>query len=96
MKKEQWINEVFESTKNLERLEASPFLAEKVIDRIALSNEAGNQGALGIKWAFGLVAALFIVINIVSLAKAEHNKEAGRVEIQHAIEGINNQVIYNY
>ena len=95
MKKEQWINEVFESTKNLERLETSPFLAEKVIGRIALSKGAEKQNALPIKWVFGLAAALFIVINIVSLAKAAHNKEMGRMEMQMTDE-INNQVIYNY
>ena len=95
MKKEQWINEVFESTKDREKLEVSPFLAETVLGRIELDKNKSKQNVPGIKWAFGLAAVLFIVINVISLAKASRNKEVSRMETQQT-EGINNQVIYNY
>ncbi|MGZ4042674.1 MAG: hypothetical protein ACXVNM_05915 [Bacteroidia bacterium] len=97
MEKEQWIKEVLESTKNLERLQASPFLVERVLTKIEGWKAKEKQNAPGLKWAFGLAAVLFIVVNIASLTKALHNKEGGnRAEAQQLAEGINNQVIYNY
>jgi hypothetical protein len=95
MDKEQWIKEVFNSTKKMERLEASPFLAEKILSRIELSKKQG-QPVAGFKWALGVVAVLIIGINIIALSKVLHGKRAGSAAIVQQNAGINNSVIYSY
>lgn len=94
MEKEQWINDVFSSTKKMKRLEASPFLAEKIISRVELS-KTRPQPVSAVKWAFAVVAVVLIAINAASLSRLLQDKKKGydTVAMQQSL---NNTVIYNY
>jgi hypothetical protein len=81
MEKENWINEIMQSTKGIKPLEANPFLFEKVAHKIELNKKNEAQEKSFIKgWV--LAASLVILLNIVSFThmlkdKPVHQKEMG-------------------
>ena len=81
MEKENWINEVMQSTKGMKPMEANPFLFEKIAHKIELNKRDEVQTKPFSKtWA--LAASIFIIVNIISFAyvlkdKPSHQKEIG-------------------
>lgn len=99
MKKEKWINEVFESTKNLERQEAPAFLFEKVIGKIELSKKESREvNSSTLKWAAGFAAVVVLTINIFSVKKVVSEGKHAEVQGMNSEmqSGLNNSTIYNY
>lgn len=95
MKKEEWIEEVFNSTQGIKRANASPFLLEKIAQRIASENEQKiSKLNPAFKWAFTLTAILFISVNIVSIKKISSLNDSKNMSEQ--INEFNHSVIYNY
>lgn len=92
MEKEKWIEEVFESTKGLQRQEPSPFLFEKVLSKI--ETEKGFHGSVlpGFKWALGVCMILIIAINVVSLGRANQKNSQEKEQVSE----FNNSIVYNY
>jgi hypothetical protein len=80
MEKENWINEVMQSTRGMKPAEANPFLFEKIALKIEQrKTEAINENSFSKGWA--VAAVLLVVINIISLTfmmqgKPAHKKEA--------------------
>ena len=81
MEKENWINEVMQSTKGIKPVEANPFLFEKIAHKIELNKRDEVQAKSFLKgWA--LAASLVIAVNIISFTymlkdKPSHQKEIG-------------------
>jgi hypothetical protein len=92
MEKEKWIEEVFESTKGMRKLEASPFLFEQVSARV---NKQEPRLSIGIKWAMGFTAALFLTINILSVGQATDFKHQAAAKTASQQE-FNYITVYSY
>ena len=81
MEKENWINEVMQSTKGMKPVEANPFLFEKIAHKIEL-NKRDEEKAKSLSKGWALAASLVIVVNIISFTymlkdKPNHQKEIG-------------------
>ncbi|HXU27421.1 MAG TPA: hypothetical protein VN698_09340 [Bacteroidia bacterium] len=81
MEKENWINEVMQSTKGMKPVEANPFLFEKIAHKIE-SNKKDEAGAKSFSKGWALAASLVIVVNLISFTyllkdKPSHQKEIG-------------------
>lgn len=80
MEKENWINEVMQSTKGIKPVEANPFLFEKIIHKIEASKrEEVEVKSFSKNWA--LVASVVLVINVVSLAYVLKDKPNKQQEV---------------
>ena len=80
MEKENWINEVMQSTRGMKPAEANPFLFEKIALKIE-QRKTGATKETGFSKGWAVAAVLLVVINIVSLTfimqdKPTHKKEA--------------------
>jgi len=80
MEKENWINEVMQSTRGMKPAEANPFLFEKIALKIE-QRKTGTAKENGFTKGWAVAAVLLVVINIVSLTlimqgKPMHKKEA--------------------
>jgi hypothetical protein len=68
MEKEEWINEVLNSTSGMQKAEPGPFLFEKITARIEKKRTVEQAGLIffGRKWALGLIAVLVLVLVLVN------------------------------
>jgi hypothetical protein len=65
MEKENWINEVMQSTKGIKPIDANPFLFEKIAQKIEANKKLEAQEKPFLKgWI--LAASLVLAINITS------------------------------
>ena len=91
--KEQWIANVLESANQTSESKPSPFLFQKIKNKIELQAQlprpATNQ--FNYKWAFAFVA--IIALNTFALYVNMH--KSNRLKTINSIE-LNNQTIYNY
>jgi hypothetical protein len=91
--KEQWIANVLESANQIAESKPSPFLFQKIKNKIELQAQlprsATNQ--FNYKWAFAFVA--IIALNTFALYVNMH--KSNRLKTINSIE-LNNQTIYNY
>jgi hypothetical protein len=94
MKKEEWIDDVLGSVKQIGKVSAPPFLVEKVMNRIETGKHEPVRQAGYVKWAFALGIALFIAMNILALQK--NLKSGTRTEREAGIGEYDHSVIYNY
>ena len=81
MEKENWINEVMQSTKGIKPVETNPFLFEKIAHKIEL-NRRDEVRVKSFSKGWALAASLVIVVNIISFTymlkdKPSHQKEIG-------------------
>ncbi|HTA62863.1 MAG TPA: hypothetical protein VK835_10425 [Bacteroidia bacterium] len=81
MEKENWINEVMQSTKGMKPVDANPFLFEKIVHKIEL-NRRDEVQAKSFSKGWALAASLIIVVNLISFTymlkdKPSHQKEIG-------------------
>ncbi len=81
MEKENWINEVIQSTKGMKPMEANPFLFEKIAHKIEL-NKTEEVRAKSFLKGWALAASVVVLLNIVSFThilkdKPVHQKEMG-------------------
>jgi len=81
MEKENWINEVMQSTKGIKPVEANPFLFEKIAHKIEL-NKRDETGAKSFSKGWALAASFVVAINIISFTyilkdKPSHQNEIG-------------------
>ena len=68
MDQNNWINEVLESTKGMQKAEASPFLFEKISNRIQTGKTSAPVKTNGIKWAFASFAAVILIVNVLAIS----------------------------
>lgn len=91
--KEQWIEKVLESANQIAESKPSPFLFQKIKNKIELQAQlprpATNQ--FNYKWAFAFVA----IIALNTFALYVNSNKSHRQETINAIE-LNNQTVYNY
>lgn len=91
--KEQWIAKVLESANQIAESKPSPFLFQKIKNKIELEAQlprpATNQ--FNYKWAFAFVA----IIALNTFALYVNSNKSHRQETINAIE-LNNQTVYNY
>lgn len=91
--KEQWIAKVLESANQIAESKPSPFLFQKIKNKIELQAQlprpATNQ--FNYKWAFAFVA----IIALNTFALYVNSNKSHRQETINAIE-LNNQTVYNY
>ena len=80
MEKENWINEVMQSTKGMKSVEANPFLFEKIAHKIEL-NRRNETGAKSFSKGWVLAASLIIVVNIVSFTYLLKDRPSQQKEI---------------
>ena len=69
MQKDQWINEVLESTARMQKAEPGPFLFEKVTARIERQKQFGLSeiGHVYFNWKFVMPALCLLVINVMAI-----------------------------
>jgi hypothetical protein len=80
MEKENWINEVMQSTKGMKPMEANPFLFEKITHKIELNRRDEVQAKLFLKgWA--VAASIVIVVNVISFTHILKDKPSQQKEI---------------
>ena len=80
MEKENWINEVMQSTKGIKPAEANPFLFEKIAHKIEL-NRRDEVHAKSFSKGWALAASLVIVVNLISFTYALKDKPSNQKEI---------------
>ncbi|HWY12649.1 MAG TPA: hypothetical protein VN026_15050 [Bacteroidia bacterium] len=87
MEQNNWINEVLESTKGMQKAEASPFLFEKISNRIQTGKTASPVKTNNIKWVFVLVAAVILIVNIIAISNYSNseNKNSNETELVSAL-----------
>ena len=81
MEKENWINEVMQSTKGMKPLEANPFLFEKIAFKTEENKKSEAQERSFVK-SWVVTASLIVLLNIISFThilkdKPSHEKEMG-------------------
>ena len=91
--KEQWIAKVLESANQIAESKPSPFLFQKIKNKIELQAQlpkpATNQ--FNYKWAFAFVA----IIALNTFALYLNSNKSARQKAINSIE-LNNQTVYNY
>ena len=91
--KEQWIAKVLESANQIAESKPSPFLFQKIKNKIDLQAQlpkpATNQ--FNYKWAFAFVA----IIALNTFALYLNSNKSARQKAINSIE-LNNQTVYNY
>ena len=91
--KEQWIAKVLESANQIAESKPSPFLFQKIKNKIDLQAQlprpANNQ--FNYKWAFAFVA----IIALNTFALYLNSNKSARQKAINSIE-LNNQTVYNY
>jgi hypothetical protein len=96
MEKENWINEVLESTRGMQKAEPSPFLFDQITARI----NKGRYGSVSVdpflKWGLTTFVLIILSLNIFSIVKI--NKELVSNQTNQVVTDpyFNNAVIYNY
>lgn len=93
MKKEEWINEVLDSTKGMQKAEAPPFLQEKIMGRIQTASSAVMEKP-SLQWAFALTAIVLIAINVFTVLPKDHAPKAALQK--NAGAGFDNSTVYMY
>lgn len=99
MEKDNWIDDVLNSTKGMHRAEPSPFIFEQISSKInrkakpVYSSEANPM----IRWAIAMLVSVIISVNMISLVKSNlktnTTKETSSVETKNELD---NATIYTY
>ncbi len=92
MEKENWINEVFESTKGIQKAEPSPFLFEQITSRIQKGREVVQTNPF-LKWGLASLVLVILSLNVISIAS---NKTAEVSQETSTDSYFNNATTYNY
>ena len=83
MEKEDWINEVMQSTKGIRPMEANPFLFEKIAFKIDMkASDVTQEKSFFKSWA--LAASLIVMINIISFLYIQKDKPFQQKEMGYA------------
>jgi hypothetical protein len=97
MNKENWINEVLESTKGIQKAEPSPFLFEQINARIQKGKEVMEANPF-LKWGLTTIVLIILSLNILSITK--NNRDSTNIKEvateSNADNYFNNTVIYSY
>jgi hypothetical protein len=97
MKKEDWIDSILESASEIEQAEASPFLYNKINNR--LNQKEKSTGILlrrDVGWA--VAVSLVVALNVSSLfiCKAKIHKQKESASIEALTDEMNSTTNYNY
>jgi len=67
MKKEKWIDDIIRSGKNIQPVEANPFLATRVEAKLHLLSEKVTSSQIPIRWVYASAFAMMalLIINVV-------------------------------
>ncbi len=98
MQREDWISEVLESTKGMQRAEPSPFLFEQITAKLA--NGTANSGFYGspfLRWGLVVFVSVLVSINIIALLRVRSPSNEVISERSTSSDSyFNNQTIYTY
>jgi hypothetical protein len=91
--KEQWIAKVLESANQIAESKPSPFLFQKIKNKIELEAQLPRPvtNQFNYKWAFAFVA----IIALNTFALYLNSNKSARQKTINSIE-LNNQTVYNY
>jgi hypothetical protein len=96
MQQENWINEVFESTKGMRKAEPSPFLFEQISTRIQMGREV-VQAHPFLKWGLTSLVLIILSLNMISIANNRTTEVASQETSDASADPyFNNATIYNY
>lgn len=96
MEKENWINEVLESTKDMQKAEPSPFLFEQITSRIQKGTEV-IQADPFLKWGLTTFVVMILSLNVISIVKNNSTEVVEQTtETASTDNYFNNSIIYNY
>jgi hypothetical protein len=96
MEKENWINEVFESTKGMQKAEPSPFLFEQISTRINKGEYSGVEVSPFLKWGLTSLVLVILSLNVISIANNKAREVSSQENNNSADSYFNNATIYNY
>ena len=97
MEKENWIIEVFESTKGMQKAEPSPFLFEKITARINKNDFATDSLSPVVKWGLTGLVLLIFSLNVISILNTNKEVVAQETTIDTATDSyFNNSTTYMY
>jgi hypothetical protein len=97
MEKENWINEVFESTKGMQKAEPSPFLFEQITARIHKGEYTFVQADPFLKWGLTSLILIILSLNLISITKTKNTEIASQENSEATPESyFNNATTYNY
>jgi hypothetical protein len=67
MKKEKWIDDIIQSGKNIQPVEANPYLATRVQAKLNALAEKGRSPQIPIRWVYASAFAMMVllIINVV-------------------------------
>lgn len=98
MKQHDHINEIFDSTKGMQKAEPSPFLFEQITARIEKGRvkPVSNGGAF-LRWGLAVFVTVIITINIISLFKYRSiSNDVSEINTTSSDSYFNNETVYNY
>jgi hypothetical protein len=58
MNKEKWIDEILQSTKNMQKVESNPFLATRVEEKL----QKGINGKISLRSVYATVAIMLVIL----------------------------------
>jgi hypothetical protein len=101
MEKEQWINEILESSRGLTKADPGPFFFEKTIARIEKekNNHAQNASSPLFRWAIGLTAMILIAANTITIKNyigQDDGQQSSSSQNNSMNSEFDNSTIYNY
>jgi hypothetical protein len=96
MDKENWINEVLESTRGMRKAEPSPFLFDQISARIQKGKKV-VEGNPFLKWGLTSVVLIIMSLNILFIADKSDTKTTTEVVVESDADNyFNNTITYNY
>jgi hypothetical protein len=97
MERENWINEILESTKGMQKAQPNPFLFEKIAARIEKEKVKPVKVPF-IRWAFAVGTAAAIVINVlcISLASKNNSDQPQAAAVTELVNEMGYKTNYNY
>jgi hypothetical protein len=97
MKKEQWINDIFETASEIKEVEAGPYLYQKIISRLHQPEESSATiWKFKLEWALAFFLVIAINISSFVVFKTKMKKEKEQSAIQALSGEISFNTLYNY
>jgi len=97
MEKENWIIEVFESTKGMHKAEPSPFLFEKITARITKGDLTSVSVSPFLKWGLASLVIVMFSLNVISILNTNKEVVAQEATIDTATDSyFNTSTTYTY
>jgi len=98
VKQHDHINNIFDSTKGMQKAEPSVFLFEQITAKIEMSKVGSpSYGSTLLKWGLAVFVSVVIGVNVISIFKFRTSgNEMSNVETTSSDSYLNNETVYNY